>query len=302
MRYLVTGGTGFIGSNLALFLADQGHTVFITARPNEQKVEHKNITAFYGAIDWEKVGTLDAVFHQGAITDTTVMDKAQMFASNVDWSKEIFTQAINQGCRHIVYASSTAAYGDAPAPYVEGKTALRPLNPYAESKKALEELAERLSKQHPQVVFVGLRYCNVYGPREQHKGKMACITSQLAWQMQTGNPKIFKYGEQKRDYIYVKDVITANVLAAKAAKSTIVNCGSGKATTFLEVIDILNEVLGTKRTPEFIDNPHAGKYQSHTECDMTKAKKDLGFMPKYSLKEGYKDYLASGFLTSVTLK
>lgn len=302
MKCLVTGGTGFVGSNLALHLADEGHDVVITARPNEQHVAHKNVRACYGPIDWKGVGALDVVFHQGAITDTTVMDRDGMFFSNVEWPEEVFFKAIRHGCRRVVYASSTAVYGDASAPYVEGVTPLRPLNPYAESKQALEELATELAERYTDVVFVGLRYCNVYGPREDHKGKMACITTQLARQMVMGNPKMFKWGEQKRDYVYVKDVVRANVLAARASQSTIVNCGSGVATTFLDVVKILNGVLGTRRVPEFIDNPHAGKYQSHTECDTSKAKRELGFVAEYSLKAGYEDYLRSGFLTSATLK
>ncbi len=296
MRYLVTGGTGFVGSNLALHLLAEGHTVLVTGRKGEQALPGEITVLDPQKIDWDAVGKLDAVFHEAAITDTTVLDRKRMFDANVEFAKHVFTHTVTQGCKRIVFASSTAAYGDAPAPYEEGVTPLHPLNPYGESKKALEEFAAQFGKEHPDVTIVGLRYCNVYGPRESHKGKMASMIYQLAQQMLKGDPRLFKHGEQKRDWIYVKDVVRANVLAAQAKQSCIVNCGSGNAVSFNDLIAILNEALGLDRKPEYIDNPYAKQYQSYTECDMTLAKKMLGFIPQYDVRKGIKDYHASGFL------
>ncbi|MEK6887006.1 MAG: NAD-dependent epimerase/dehydratase family protein [Nanoarchaeota archaeon] len=297
MRCLVTGGTGFIGSNLAKELKKQGNDVIITGHQLEQDVPGiKCIYPTFTNLKWEKLGKLDVVFHQAAITDTRILDKEEMFNVNVEASKELFRQVVKYGCKRIVYASSTASYGNEPAPYVEGKTKQNPLNPYGESKKLLDEFALKFAKEHPDVIIVGLRYCNVYGPGESHKGKMRCYPTQVAEQMVKGNPKLFKHGEQKRDYIYVKDVVRANILASKAKQSCIVNCGSGKATTFNEIVEILNKVMRLNRKPEYIENPFVGKYQDYTLCDMSLAKELLGFVPEYDIEKGIKDYYDSGHL------
>ncbi|NLA75445.1 MAG: NAD-dependent epimerase/dehydratase family protein, partial [Deltaproteobacteria bacterium] len=197
-----------------------------------------------------------------------------------------------------VYATSTAVYGLNPAPYKESDPC--DLNtPYAESKKLLEDAALKLQSLYPGVVFVGLRYCNVYGPREYHKGSRSTMIYQFAHQMQKGNPLLFCYGEQRRDYIYVKDVVRANMLASAAPESCVVNCGSGRATTFKRLVELLNDTLKLNRTPEYIANPYEGNYQAYTECDMTLAREKIGFIPEYSIEKGICDYHESGFLLKV---
>ncbi len=298
MRCLVTGGTGFVGSNLMLKLIEEEHDVVITGSDNEQKLPGFNgkiLRPSFVGIDWDELGRVDIVFHQAAITDTLVNDEKEMLRANLYSSQELFRKSVENGCKKIVYASSTAVYGDAPAPYKENG-AMNPLNPYGKSKKLLDEFAMKFAEENPDVNIVGLRYCNVYGPRENHKGKMASMIYQLAHQMAKGNPRIFKWGEQKRDYIYVKDVITANLLASKAKESCIVNCGYGKATAFNKLIEILNSATGLNKKPEYIDNPYAGRYQNFTECDMSLAKEKIGFVPKYDPVSGIKDYYESGWL------
>ena len=298
MRILVTGGTGFIGSNLVLELMKGGHEIIITGHDAEQKIpgfKGKYLQSSLIGIDWQAIPKIDVLFHSAAINDTAHMDREEMFRANVLSSKELFRHVTEKGCRRIVYASSTAVYGNTPVPYKEdGPFEL--LNPYAESKKALDEFAAEFSKQHPEVRVVGLRYCNVYGPRENHKGKRATMIYQLAHQTKSGNPKLFKFGEQKRDYIYVKDAVRANLLAAEAKESCIVNCGFGRATSFNHIVKILNKTLGSNRTPEYFDNPNPENYQSHTECDMTLAKEKLGFVPEFDIERGIADYHQSGFL------
>jgi ADP-L-glycero-D-manno-heptose 6-epimerase len=299
MRALVTGGTGFIGSNLVIRLLQDGHDVVMTGHDAEQKIpgfRGKMLQPGLLGIDWGAIGPVDVLFHQAAINDTTLLDRQEMLRANLDASKALFERVVNSGCRHIVYASSTAVYGDAPAPYRESGP-LHPLNPYAESKLALERWAVEFARAHPEVTLVGLRYCNVYGPRENHKGPRASMIYQLAQQMNKGNPRLFRHGEQQRDYIYVADVVHANLLAAQAAESYVVNCGYGRAVTFNDLVAELNRVMGLHRTPEYIDNPYADRYQSHTECDMTLAKERLGFSPQYDLSKGLDEYLRSGFLT-----
>ncbi len=150
--------------------------------------------------------------------------------------------------------------------------------------------------ENPDIRVVGLRYCNVYGPGEAHKGKRASMIFQLARQMREKDPRLFKFGEQKRDYIYVKDVVTANLKAAEAGESGVVNCGSGAATTFNALVEILNRNLGTERRPEYIDNPYEAAYQNHTECDMAQAKRLIGFVPEYDIEKGIADYASTGKL------
>lgn len=305
MRALVTGGTGFIGSNLARRLHELGHDVFLTGSPGEQDLSElraRMLPRDLSRLDWDALGRMDIVFHQAAITDTRVLDREEMFRVNVDAARTLFQAAAARGCRRIVYASSTAVYGDAPAPYREDVTPLRPLNPYGESKRALDEFAQTFAKAHPGVVVVGLRYCNVYGPGEAHKGPMASMVYQLAQQMRLGNPRIFRWGEQRRDYLYVADAVRANLRAAEAAASCIVNCGSGSATSFNDLVAILNEVLGLQRAPEYIDNPYADRYQSYTECDMALAKERIGFVPQFDLRSGIRAYAAGEALASGRLR
>ena len=165
-----------------------------------------------------------------------------------------------------------------------------------EQKKLLDDFAMDLAAKDPSLTIVGLRYCNIFGPRENHKGTRATMVYQFAQQMQKGKPRLFKFGEQKRDYIYVKDVVTANILASQAKESCIVNCGSGRTTSFNEIVDHLNVVLDLNRKPEYIENPFEGAYQNHTECDMSLAKEKIGFTPEYSFEKGLADYYHSGFL------
>ena len=159
-----------------------------------------------------------------------------------------------------------------------------------------------LAKEHPDVKIVGLRYCNVYGPRENHKGHMANMTYRLAQQMLIGRPRIFKDGEQKRDQIYVKDLFRANLNAIQAKQSCVVNCGTGKPISFNEMISVLNKVLEMNKEPEYIDNPNPEYYQTHIECNMNKAKKMIGFIPKFSCRERVEDYYKRGWLTKPTIQ
>jgi ADP-L-glycero-D-manno-heptose 6-epimerase len=159
----------------------------------------------------------------------------------------------------------------------------------------------KLAQQFPQVKIVGLRYCNIYGPRENHKGKSANMIYQLAQQMKKGNPRLFEFGEQKRDQIYVEDIVRANIAALDAKKSCVVNCGTGKAVNFNEIIKVLNDVTGLNRKIEYIANPYPF-FQNHTECDMILAREMLGFEAKIGIEEGIKKYFDSGWLTKDPLR
>jgi ADP-L-glycero-D-manno-heptose 6-epimerase len=293
MKVLVTGGTGFIGSNLAKELVDLGHDVTITGCSTERTVEGaKVLNLSLTGIDWSETRYMDVVFHQAANNDTLDQNSRQMTIENVYAPSELFKMAYKGGCRRFVYASSTAVYGNSPPPYVESETILEPLNPYARSKKDFDDFAMHFAENTHNVKVVGLRYCNVYGPGEAHKGRRASMIFQLAKKIVAREtPKLFKNGDQKRDWIYVKDVVRANLLAAKYDGSGIFNCGTGTATSFNDLIKYINNATDRFHPvePEYVDNPYEDAFQNFTQCDMSLAKKELGFKPKYSIKKGIKE-------------
>jgi ADP-L-glycero-D-manno-heptose 6-epimerase len=293
-KILITGGAGFIGSNLALTLQEKypDNKYFII--DNFSSGNSENPPDFNGEIisaDVSKINLndyfdkLDVIFHQAANTDTTVSDQDKMTRNNVDGFLNVLKFALKNKTR-LVYASSAAVYGHSQPPMIVGKNEA-PANVYGFSKLAADSIAREHFNDLP---IIGLRYFNVYGPREKHKGKMASMVWQLYSQMKEGRkPRIFKYGEQKRDQVYIKDVVQANLLALDADKSGIFNVGSGKATSFNEIVKNLNETLGTNLEPEYIDNPY-GHYQDYTEADLSESKTYLKYSPEYDIKKGIKDY------------
>jgi len=298
MRCLVTGGAGFIGSNLALSLEGEREDEVIVV--DDFSVGHfKNLTGFGGDIIscgvqdscwWDKAGKVDIVFHQAAITDTTVEDQKKMMMVNVDGFRSVLDFAVKYGVKKIVYASSAAVYGNGNCPMHEEQKLL-PENIYGFSKVVMDNLAKSFSARHKDFVVVGLRYFNVYGPGEYHKGAAASMIYQLYMQIKSGKrPRIFKFGEQMRDFVYVKDVVRANLNAADAGKSCVVNVASGRPGNFNRVIECLNSAMGTNLEPEYFDNPYSF-YQNKTHADLRKAKAFINYRPQWSLEEGIRDYV-----------
>ena len=155
----------------------------------------------------------------------------------------------------------------------------------------MDNLARRAAMDDPGWKIVGLRYFNVYGPREAHKGVPASMVLHLSRQIKEGKrPRIFKHGEQKRDFVYVKDIVQGTLRALEAKESGIYNLGSGQARSFNELIAVLNHTLNTNFEAEYFDNPHA-HYQNHTEADLTNVRKALGYEPQFSLETGVADYM-----------
>jgi len=296
MKCLVTGGAGFIGSNLVLHLEKEGHEV--TVLDNFSSGHENNLKGFKGEMvradvsDFNfasKFKKCDALFHQAALTDTTVTDENKMFHANVDGFRNLLDFAARVRAK-VIYASSAATYGKGPSPMRESQKSA-PTNCYGVSKARMDEMAWKAIQDKSVPSIVGLRYFNVFGPHEDYKGSAASMIYQLAQQMKKGlRPRVFKYGEQKRDFVYVKDVVRANLLAYTSGKNGIVNIGTGRATSFNEVIETLNQVLGLDYKPDYFDNPYSF-YQEHTEADLSLAEKLLGYRPQYTTQEGMKDYL-----------
>jgi ADP-L-glycero-D-manno-heptose 6-epimerase len=297
---VITGGAGFIGSNLTLTLQEKFPGARLTVIDDFRSGDFKNLKGYRGdfvaqnlaTLDWhEQFGEekFDAIFHLASITDTTLHDQFAQVHDNVESFRRILN-FVRPTKTRIIYASSAATYGPATEASVESNGAA-PANVYAFSKTIMDNIARRAAAESPDWIIIGLRYFNVYGPREAHKGVPASMVYHLAKQMKAGQrPRIFKHGEQKRDFVYVKDVVEGSIRALDAKTSGIYNLGSGKARSFNELVDVLNKCLRTNFQPDYIDNPHA-HYQNFTQADLTNACNALGYEPRFPLEEGVRDYM-----------
>jgi ADP-L-glycero-D-manno-heptose 6-epimerase len=296
----VTGGAGFVGSNLTLALQEKFPRARLTVIDDFRSGDFKNLEGYRGdfvaanlaTLDWSKQfggDKFDAIFHLASITDTTNHDQFEQVHDNVESFRRILNFARPNKTR-IVYASSASTYGPASEASVESNGAA-PANIYAFSKTIMDNIAMREAKALSDWIIIGLRYFNVYGPREAHKGVPASMVFHLSKQMKAGQrPRIFKQGEQKRDFVYVKDVVEGSILALEAGESAIYNLGCGQARSFNDLVDVLNKCLGTKLQPDYIDNPYA-HYQNFTEADLGNVRKNLGYQPQFSLEAGVRDYM-----------
>ena len=300
LNLVVTGGAGFIGSNLVLALQEKFPDARLTVIDDFRSGDFKNLVGYRGdfvaqnlaALDWrDQFGgaKFDAIFHLASITDTTLHDQFIQVHDNVESFRRLLNFARPTRTR-VIYASSASTYGPASEASPESSGAV-PANIYAFSKTIMDNIAIREAKESPDWAIIGLRYFNVYGPHEAHKGVPASMVYHLAQQMKAGQrPRIFKQGEQKRDFVYVKDVVEGSILALEPRESGIYNLGCGQARSFNELVDILNKCLGTKFVADYIDNPHA-HYQNFTQADLDKVRSALGYQPRFPLEAGVKDYM-----------
>jgi len=300
---IVTGGAGFIGSNLTLALQEKFPNARLTVIDDFRSGNFKNLTGYRGdfvaqnlaTLDWREqfgepaAAAFDTVFHLASITDTTLHDQFVQVHDNVESLRRLLNFARPTRTR-VIYASSASTYGAVTQASVESNDAA-PANVYSFSKVVMDNIAMREARENPDWTIIGLRYFNVYGPREAHKGVPASMVYHLAQQMKAGQrPRIFKHGEQKRDFVYVKDAVEGSIRAFDAQPSGIYNIGTGQAHSFNELVDVLNKCLVTNFRPDYIDNPHA-HYQNFTQADLTNARSALGYEPQFSLEEGVRDYM-----------
>ncbi|MEN0004205.1 MAG: ADP-glyceromanno-heptose 6-epimerase [Bacteroidota bacterium] len=309
---IVTGAAGFIGSRLVEKLNAEGHLnlVLVDEWSRSDKVVNYRSTNYIARVHRNDfIGWLqrfhesvDYVFHMGARTDTAEKDEAVFEALNLGYTKAVW-EACAKYKIPLVYASSAATYGLGEKGYVDSHEIvgeLQPLNPYGESKNEFDKWALQQKTTPPQ--WVGLKYFNVYGPNEYHKGRMASVIFHTNKQIKaTGAMKLFrshrsdfKDGEQSRDFIYVKDVeAICYFFFQHRQHSGLYNVGTGQARTFWDLATNTFKAMGLEPNISFIDTPAdiRNTYQYFTEADMTKLR-SIGYeQPFYSLEEGIQDYV-----------
>jgi len=307
---VVTGGAGFIGANIVHALNQRGETDILVVDDLTDGTRFRNlaeldITDYMDKHEFlEKVkrdevpGGVRAVFHEGACSDTTEWDGRFMMENNYTYSKELLHWCMSHKVPFL-YASSAAVYG-ASDEFREERSCEKPLNVYGYSKWQFDQYVRKILPTADSQI-VGFRYFNVYGPREQHKGKMASVAYHLHEQIKVGqNPKLFEGwdgyadGGQQRDFVYVDDVCNVNLwFFDNPEKSGIFNLGTGRAQSFLEVANAVID-YHQKGSVEFIPFPDElkGRYQSFTQADMTELR-DAGYTEEFTdVAGGVARYLA----------
>lgn len=309
---IVTGGAGFIGSNLIHGLNSSLSLDDILVVDNlERGDKHRNLNRLRFADYMDKaellgalpsLGAVEAVFHQGACSSTTESDGRYMMENNYQYSKALLHFCMEKRIPFI-YASSAAVYGDGSAGFGEQPQAEYPLNVYGYSKFAFDNYVRRHRGQ-VQSPVIGLRYFNVYGPQEVHKGRMASVAYHLHQQLSRGEPmRLFEGSEDfKRDFVFVGDVVHVNLHFLEHGGQGIFNCGSGEARSFMDIARAL-QVRAGRGTIEAIPFPAdlKGKYQRFTQADLHRLREAGCTVSFRSLEEGIDAYAAlldshSGYL------
>ena len=309
---VVTGAVGFIGSFLIEKLNSQNFNAIIAVDKFDNPTKNRNLdnltiqekvdrNIFMQWLD-DNHEEVEFIFHIGAKTDTAEFDVDLLNQMNTQYTKDIWVKCIRYQLP-LVYASSAATYGLGELGYDDNEddiAQLKPLNPYGQSKQDFDVWA--LNQQEKPMYWAGLKFFNVYGPNEYHKGRMASVVFHAYNQIKKSNemklfrshnPK-FKDGEQMRDFVYVKDVVDICYWLMNHRKNSgIYNLGSGKARTFLDLTKATFRAMGVKESISFIDTPEdiRDKYQYFTEANMSKLR-SIGYSkPFYSLEDGVEDYV-----------
>lgn len=313
-RFIVTGGAGFIGSNIVAALNARGDENIIVVDDLACDEKWKNLVGlryddyidkdtFRSLIKDGKLSSISAIFHMGACSATTETNAAYLADNNYRVTRELCEWSLKHGTR-FVYASSGATYGDGAQGYSDDDKAtpsLRPLNMYGYSKHMFDLWALQnnlLGK------IVGLKFFNVYGPREDHKGDMRSVVHKAYGQIvETGKVKLFKSyhpdyrdGEQVRDFVFVKDAVNVCLHFDRNRKvSGLFNVGTGTCRTWLDLANAVFVAMGRKPQIEFIDMPEhlRGKYQYHTEAEISKLRAAGYDTPMTTLEDGVREYVTS---------
>ena len=308
---IVTGGAGFIGSNIVKSLNERGETDILVVDNLTNGTKFKNIADCEIADYMDKeefiervnkgesfANKVEAVFHEGACSATTEWDGKFMMKNNYDYTKSLLHYCLERKIAYL-YASSASVYGGGSV-FKESREYEEPLNMYAYSKFLFDQYVRRHQSEFKSQV-VGFRYFNVYGPREQHKGSMSSVAFHVNTQIhEAGKAKLFEgcdgygNGEQRRDFVYVGDAVNVNLwFMDNPDKSGIFNLGTGRSQTFKEVAEAVIAYHKQGKI-EYIPFPDhlKGRYQSFTEADIS-ALREVGYAaPFKSVEEGVTEYMA----------
>ena len=312
-RVLVTGGAGFIGSALVWALNGRGTSRIVIADRLGTSAKWRNLRALrfedyleaddlLPRLEAGALGDFDLVLHMGACSATTEQDASYLARNNYGYSTRLIQWALRNGA-HVAYASSAATYGDGrqgmdddPA----GIERLRPLNMYGYSKLMVDRwvrdrgLLDRVA---------GLRFFNVFGPNEEHKGEMRSVVHKAYAQVRDeGVVRLFRShrpdyrdGEQRRDFVYVKDVVAMTLHVAATGSAGLFNLGTGQAHTWLDLVRPIFAAVGRPETIEFVDMPEVlrGTYQYHTQADVSRLRATGYTRPATPLADAVTDYVAN---------
>ena len=300
-RYLVTGGTGFIGSHIAEALLKQGEAVRVfdnmaTGRSINVDVL-KNLSGQLEIIQGDlrdmqavvaAIQGIEVVFHQGALSSVprSIANPVNSLEANVNGTNNVLLAARDHGVRRVVYASSSSVYGNTPTLPKHEAMPTAPISPYAVHKLAGELLCGVFTRIYG-LETVSLRYFNVFGPRQDPNAEYAAVIPRfLTALLKQQRPIVLGDGEQTRDFTYIENVVQANLLAATApdAVGTAMNVGCGERISLNDVLQIAGELLGTKVEAEYRE-PRAGDVRD-TLADISKAQRLLGYTPKVDFAEG----------------
>lgn len=294
MKALVTGGAGFIGSNLVEALVGDYEVTVLdnlhTGSMDNLKSVQKDVKFIKGSCN----NCLDLglepeiIFHLGIPSSSPMYKKNPFLVGEaINGMVAIMELARKSEAKKVVFASSSSLYNGVPTPHREDATILVK-DYYTEARLAIERMAE-LYHQLYGIDYAGLRFFSVYGPHEEAKGPYANMITQFLWGMKAGeHPVLFGDGTQTRDFTYVKDIVDALLLTSKKGTG-IFNAGTGKAFSFNYVVELINSRLGTDRKPIYKENP-IKNYVMHTLANTSKMK-SLGFVPRYSPEDGLKEIM-----------
>lgn len=313
---IVTGGAGFIGSALVWRLNQLGRNDIIIVDHFAEDMKYKNLIPlkFLDLFNKDEFGMMvnegfleknkfDVLYHLGACSSTTQLDTGYLLRNNYEYTKFLCEKAVKNNIRFI-YASSAATYGNGSNGYDDNEDALetlRPLNGYGYSKQLFDVWAQKNGYLKE---IAGLKYFNVYGPNEYHKGDMRSIVNKAFYQIkETGKARLFKSysdkykdGDQKRDFVYVKDAVDMTIFFAdNPVLCGIYNVGTGKANTFNSFVKPIFKVLGVKENIEYFEMPEVlrGKYQDYTQANMSKLI-NSGYKKEFTkISDAVSDYMSN---------
>jgi len=296
MKVLVTGGAGFIGSHVVDALIQRGYQVVVVDNLSTGRLENINPAATFHQVDicspqLEKIFEEEApeiVNHQAAQTviQKSIEDPVFDAKQNILGSLNLVLQCLQFGVQKVVYVSSAGIYGEPKYRPVDESHPINPISYYGISKHTVEHYLHLAHLQH-MLSYVVLRYSNIYGPRQNPEGEAGVVAIFTRQMLQGERPTIFGKGDKTRDYVYVADVVMANLLAMEKSINGVYNISTGVETSDQEMFDLLAELTGYQGNPHYAPVRKGEIYRICLDC--SKAQKEIGWQPQFLLREGLKE-------------